>query len=374
MALNVIFFMNVISVFLLVFFSVFLITRKGQYRLSNFLLAGFLLINSIPFLFSVFFTLNIRIFRSSPTLFLAFFTLDFLMGPLIYFYTKSISFRDFSFKKKDWLHLLPVMVFEFYLIFSILLKQTNGVSRSFIWWEITMALLISHTLLVIYACKSVGVLRRFTAAIKNVYSNIEKISLSWLRFVLFGFGVIWLMIIVNCLVRIFWKTPIPHLNDIISAANFVVSIIIIYYGLTQPKLFTEIESQCKYMGSTLTSENAQLYANRLKEYMNTEKPHLTPSLTINKLSEKLAIPAKHLSQLVNEKFQQNFFDFVNGYRIEEAKRHLATRSRRNLNISQIIYEVGFNSKAAFNRAFSKQVGMSPKEFKKQTQNQQPSTH
>ncbi len=140
--------------------------------------------------------------------------------------------------------------------------------------------------------------------------------------------------------------------------------------MTKPKLFNGIESKSKYEGSTLTSENAKLYTHRLKVFMETEKPHLIPSITINELSEKLSIPAKHLSQLVNEQFRQNFFDFINSYRIEEAKRYLVKKSRHSLNISQILYEVGFNSKAAFNQAFSKHVGMSPKEFRKQSQVQE----
>ena len=119
------------------------------------------------------------------------------------------------------------------------------------------------------------------------------------------------------------------------------------------------------MKSTLDLENARLYASKLKDFMNTEKPHLTPSLTINHLSEKLSIHPKHLSQVVNEKFRQNFFDFINSYRVEEAKKFLSRRSRNNLNITQILFEVGFNSKAAFNRAFIKHVGMSPREFKRQ---------
>lgn len=369
MPFNLIFIMNIISVFLLIFFSFFLVTRKKQSRLSNFLLAGFLFINSIPFLFNIFYSLDIRIFRSLPTLYLSLFNLDFLMGPLIFFYTKSVAIKDFRLRKKDWPHLLPVIMFNLYLLFSIILKQTTGVPRSFIRGEITAALVASHMLLVIYACLSVRVLRQYTAAIKNVYSYTEKINLNWLRFVLVSFGIIWSMIIVNSLVRIVRTTPIPSLNDILSTVNFVVSIIIIYYGLTWPKLFASIESKSKYEGSSLTSEDAKRYANRLKVFMETEKPHLTPSITINELSEKLSIPAKHLSQLVNEQFQQNFFDFINSYRIEEAKRYLVKKSRRNLNISQILYEVGFNSKATFNRAFSRHVGMSPKEFRKQSQAQ-----
>lgn len=197
---------------------------------------------------------------------------------------------------------------------------------------------------------------------------MEKINLSWLRFVLFGFGAIWVMIITNSLVRIIWKNPIPYLNDIITAASFIVSIIIIYYGLTQPKLFSDIEGKSKYLKSTLSQEDARLYMNQLKEFMKTEKPHLTPSLTINHLSEKLEIHPKHLSQLINEKYQQNFFDFINSYRVEEAKKYLSKKSQNNFNISQVLYEVGFNSKATFNRAFTKHVGMSPREFKRQSEN------
>lgn len=358
---------NGISVFLLLLFSIFLVTRNGRNRLSNLLLAGFLFINAVPFLLNVFALLKLRVFHSVPTLFLSIFNLDFLLGPLIYFYTKSVAAKDFAFKKKDWIHLLPIIIFNSYLIFSLLLKQTTRVSFDFIRWEITAALLVSHSILVMYACLSVCVVRRFSAAIKNVYSYMEKVSLSWLRFVLFGFGIIWLMIIVSAMVRIVLRTSIPYISDIIPAATLVVSTIIIYYGLTRPKLFADPDPSAKYLKSTLTAEDARVYSERLKEFMTTEKPHLTPSLTINELSEQLAIPAKHLSQLVNEQFKQNFFDFINSYRVEEAKRYLQKKGRNVLNISQILYEVGFNSKAAFNRAFSKHVGMSPKEFKKQSQ-------
>ncbi|MBN1274374.1 MAG: AraC family transcriptional regulator [Candidatus Aminicenantes bacterium] len=366
MSLDIRLILNIITAFLLIFFSLFLLTRRGQNRYSNILLAGFLIINAVPFILTIFSILEIKLFVNLPTLFLSLFTLDFLMGPIIFFYTKSLAFRDFTFRKKDWIHLLPVIVFHFYLLFSIILKQFGSAPPRFTYWEITTTLIVSHMVLVIYAIKSVKVLKQFTISIKNTFSFTEKINLNWLRFVLIGFGMIWLMIITNCLVRIIWRTPIPYLNDSITGANFLVSTIIIYYGLTQPKLFSSNEEKSKYLRSTLNHKDAQLYINRLKEFMETEKPHLIPSLTINHLSEKLEIHPKHLSQLINEKYQQNFFDFINSYRIEEAKRYLSKRSRNNFNISQVLYEVGFNSKATFNRAFTKHVGMTPREYKKQS--------
>lgn len=367
MPLNLIFILNVISLFLLIFFSLFLLTRWGQTRFSNFLLAGFLVANTIPFFFNIISVLKTNIFTGSPTLHLAFFTMGFLMGPFIFFYTKSLAIQDFNFKKKDFIHLLPVILFLFYLLFTVLLKRFVAVSPGFIRWEIRITLLLIHVFLVLYAVKAVLVLRQFTISIKNIYSNLKRITLSWLRFVLIGFGLIWLMILINYLVRIIGGTPVPYLRDIVTVASSIVSITIIYFGLTQPKLFSGINTESKYLKSPLTSEDSRIFTENLKDLMKTEKPYLIPSLTIDHLAEKLKIHHKQLSQLVNEQFRQNFFDFINCYRIEEAKKYLSKRSRNNLTISQILYKVGFNSIATFNRAFVKHVGMSPSEFKRQNQ-------
>ena len=364
MPLDIIFLINVISVFLLGFFSFFLLSRNGQKRPGNRLLAGFLLINAVPFLFSILAAIDPRLFSSRPTLFLSFFILDFLMGPLIYLYTRTLSSRDFRLQKKHWPHLLPVILFLIYLLFSLGLKAVAHPGRTWIQREIITALLTSHVLLVFYALMSIRALREFRAAIKNVYSYTEKISLSWLRFVLAGFGTVWALVIVNCLVRLIWKTPLPHAREIIPGVNLVVSIIIIYYGLTRPKLFTEPDPRLKYLQSTLTPESAEMYRQRLEKFMREEKPHLTPSLTIDHLSEQLDMPPRHLSQLLNEAFQQNFFDFINRYRVEEAKQYLSGKGPGSFNLSRILFEVGFNSKASFNRAFSKHAGMTPREFRR----------
>ena len=102
--------------------------------------------------------------------------------------------------------------------------------------------------------------------------------------------------------------------------------------------------------------------------METQKPYLTPQLTIDDLSEKLSIPSWHLSRVINTSFQQNFFNFINNYRIEEAKRLMREPTNKNMTILEILYEVGFNSKSTFNDVFKKQTGMTPSEFKKSNQN------
>jgi AraC-like DNA-binding protein len=76
-----------------------------------------------------------------------------------------------------------------------------------------------------------------------------------------------------------------------------------------------------------------------------------------------AIPAKHLSQVINEQYELNFNDFINRYRVDEAKGKLLDPAAKEFKLLRIAFEVGFNSKSVFNRAFKKNTGLSPSEFR-----------
>lgn len=128
-------------------------------------------------------------------------------------------------------------------------------------------------------------------------------------------------------------------------------------------MFSGIEEKPKYATSKLTGTDIQKYARELTHYMKTHKPYLTASLTIDDLSEKLSVPSWQLSQVINEYFHQNYFNFVNRYRIEEAKQLLTEYSNGRRTVLEVLYEVGFNTKSAFNIAFKKHTGMTPTEFK-----------
>jgi AraC-like DNA-binding protein len=105
---------------------------------------------------------------------------------------------------------------------------------------------------------------------------------------------------------------------------------------------------------------------KLLQIMETEKPYLDPGLKIEKLAEMMFIPTYQVSQLLNTKLNRKFFDFINQYRINEAKRILSGPEGKVKSIMQIAYDVGFNSKSSFNTAFRKFAGTSPSKFKKST--------
>ncbi len=120
----------------------------------------------------------------------------------------------------------------------------------------------------------------------------------------------------------------------------------------------------KYEKSTLTPERSERYLNRLLKFMEAEQPFTDGDLTIQKLAEKLSIPTPHLSQTINERLGQTFSDFINSYRIEEAKKRLLDPAKKHYSVLAIAEEVGFNSKSSFNAVFKKHVNMTPSEFRK----------
>ena len=120
----------------------------------------------------------------------------------------------------------------------------------------------------------------------------------------------------------------------------------------------------KYEGSTLQEPQKEKFLKKLLGHMETAKPFQEPELTISQLGGQLKIPPYSLSQVINEKLQCNFLDFINGYRVEAAKKLLADKNHKHLTILSIAYEVGFNSKTAFYSAFKKQTGKTPTAFRK----------
>ncbi|MEO1546357.1 MAG: AraC family transcriptional regulator [Bacteroidota bacterium] len=104
----------------------------------------------------------------------------------------------------------------------------------------------------------------------------------------------------------------------------------------------------------------QLQLEKLRAYMSQKKPYLDDTLTLQKLSQQTDIPKKQLSFLLNRIMGKHFFEFVNAYRIEEATNLL---SNQKLNIKQIMYAVGFNSKSSFNTAFKKHADCTPTAYR-----------
>ena len=116
------------------------------------------------------------------------------------------------------------------------------------------------------------------------------------------------------------------------------------------------------ISSPVNSRTAAI-TSRVIELMEKEKYYQEPELTLQNLADKLHVPAYQVSQAINEGLKKNFYDLVNGYRIEEAKRLLLDPNNNNYTILSVGFEAGFNSKTTFNTVFKKFTGLTPTEFR-----------
>ena len=163
----------------------------------------------------------------------------------------------------------------------------------------------------------------------------------------------------------FGETGAYILNIITTLNIFFIANAIVYQGLKFPKIFHEETSERqKYEKNPLLNENKKIFVNKIQEYMENKKPYLNPTLSLPDLAKQVNISPFVLSQILNQVLNQNFYDFVNNYRIEESKRLLANPKENGKTILEILYMCGFNSKSVFNSFFRKNTGMTPTEFRK----------
>jgi len=163
-------------------------------------------------------------------------------------------------------------------------------------------------------------------------------------------------------------------NVIIGIVAMTISCWFVLKALNNSELFKGVDSEMVMINkvvnpkiNTVESEKMTLINSQiesLRNYVSEHELYLNPSLTIQEVSQKVGIPVRELSLLINQNINQHFFDFINEFRIEKAMKFLKDNSKNKLTVLEILYEVGFNSKSSFNTAFKKHTNMTPTEFRK----------
>jgi len=296
----------------------------------------------------------------------------FLFGPLFLLYTKILTDRKYYFNWIQLWHLIPFIVFVLYLIPVFIMSGNEKVEYlkdviggAFKFERIVTPLQIIHLFVYMYVVNRL--VNNHILNLKKSFSSIEKINLNWLKNGVWGFVTIFAIMAVLIIIQISYYPIISnHEGETIAILVSLVIYYIGYKGLQQPEIFIggqDGEPVTKYEKSTLDLQKVKEYKEKLVEYMKNEKPYLDGLLTIKDLAVKIKIPSYHLSQMINENFKQNFFDFINSYRIEEAKKSMLDHKNDHISIQGIAFEVGFNSKSAFNNAFKKYTNKTPSEYR-----------
>jgi AraC-like DNA-binding protein len=297
----------------------------------------------------------------------------FLGAPLLFLYVRTLIIGR-SGSKKDLLHFLPSGLCLVYLTpfyFQSSAAKLFSIRSYFYFWQ-RWSYVRSATLIlqfIIYLSLVAWMLGAYTRRLKRRISSADEPVLFQVRFLLASLTVLWVIGALK-----FVLTTINPAYDYYAAIDLLVpaslSVFVYamgYIALRKPEVVTGMEGlpppAKRYEKSTLTLDRADAYLKRLLDLMEKEKPYTDGDLTLQKLAKTLAISPHHLSQMINEQLNQNFFEFINLYRIEEAKRMLVDPNRKHYSILAISEEVGFNSKSAFNAAFKKHTHMTPSEFR-----------
>lgn len=367
MELSLISLLSFLITFQLVFVGLFLITHKKGIRRNNILLSTlfFLIAWNIG---------NLTLQINGVVLeweFLQYIDDGFflLYGPIIYLYAQGVIFKDFKLSSGNLLHLIP------YLLLTILLLSLGNLApgtveeiiKNELPWQFYLISALMYTHIFVYLGLTYKSLWKYRQIIKNKYSQIDQINLDWLSFSLNTFALLTFVSLIQNLIAL-------AENKFLFMITLVLLLIFIFYfvnkvilkALRQPEIFAGIAQNetSKYLGSKLTPDQIEEYKKHLLALLKTEKPFLNPQVSLTDLSEKLSVSTKHLSQVINQSFNKNFFDFINTFRIQEVQQILKESSDDKMTVLEAMYQAGFNSKSSFNTAFKKETGQTPTEFRK----------
>jgi AraC-like DNA-binding protein len=372
-----------ITIYQSILFAFFLITlKKGdRHRQSNILLALFLLCYAAISLDTLInFGEAFRQFAINhfPNLFYVFGTAYWLEAIFLLFYVRSLIYKEFRFTKKDLLYFVPLF---FYIAYELnhwflldhqlkieILKGYHLANEPFYTRFIN---LFRESFRCYCGILCLLELKNYQQHIKEQYADIDEIDLTWLRILVLGFLAIRIQAILITLGFILSIDMHFNVNYALlgQLSNFIVMFLIsflIFFSMGVSNIFKGIERQNNTDNSTEDQPNfAPEQITSLTKYMVEKKPYLNPLLNLENLANQVQIPQRQLSQIINRHFEKNFFEYINSYRVEEAKSLLIKPENRNTTMLKIMADSGFNSKATFNTFFKKLVGLTPSEFKRQ---------
>lgn len=370
-----------------ILFAILLVSANSEKRLSNIFLALFLLQQAaIPLDILISFGAEFRYvaLEFSPNLFYVFGFGYWLEAPLLLWYTRSLVYKNYRLTRWDLFYLLPFFAYLIYQIFFYYgleftaKKQLQETYDLFIAPQyMNYVTLFRELFRVVLGILCLVEIRRYRRHLKHNYSAIEKLDLSWLTMLVVGFTVlrIWsVLVIFLVILSVVYgiATDFEIMGLIGNYTTFVLVSMLIFFSLRHSSVCEGLDFREERREEPDRDNAGPGEAEFLRRWMAEHKPYLTPGLTLERLAQQVNMPARGLSSLINRQFDCNFFEFINCYRVEEAKRLLAedTRSRRKT-VLDIMYEVGFNSKATFNTLFKKKVNMTPSEYRKSLQKQEP---
>jgi AraC-like DNA-binding protein len=361
MRLNFFTILSIISIFLGMILSLFFFVNKRGFVHENKILAVLLMV------------FNLQIFYSFATSAYAFqYFMDwhkplflvrqasFLVGPLLYLYVNSFLKRKDVPDYRMFIHFLP-----FVCAVLFLLVYYRDLDQFVIWESVidlkTTVLILLHNL--VYIVLSLASMKSTTISLRESFKSIFiSFRNRWLQFLLVGFIMIWIVNLNSFALVMIVRRPgwCAYTASIYGLTAFIFINAIMFFLLLKPDVYYII---AKYRNNRLSESDRSDLLEKLNSCMETRKPFLNPEITLESLARDMSVNPRILSQLINETFKKNFKSYILEYRIRESMKILADSKYRKLTVLEILYQVGFNSKSAFNNQFKLLTNSTPQEYR-----------
>lgn len=319
----------------------------------------------------------------------------YFIGPVIFFYVQSLLNPSFKFSKREWVHLIPGIL---YLIYSLVIVITDklilhkyyflddGTDRDFdTWYQLS-----GYISMIAYFLASIRYYNLYKKLLVQVLSYADSVLFKWIRNFLIAFLII---LIVRFLlftlafsydlkywdtwwyffafsVAFYYIAVTGYANSVKTKMSFSTDLftskpaLLLQYPVQNDNNIEEAE--VVEMDNHVAEKEDDGFVNgwreKILQVVVTQKVYTEPELCLTDLAKKLGTNASVLSKAINKSFGMNFNDFINYYRVQGIIEKLKAGEHKTQTLISIAYDCGFNSKATFNRAFKKVTGTIPKDF------------
>ena len=319
----------------------------------------------------------------------------YFVGPILYFYIQSLLNPTFKSEKKHLIHFIPGILYLIYnliiFVYDKFIAQkiyfyADGMDKDFDqWYQISGQISMLFYFIICYKYYS-----NYKKLVVEITSNANDLLFEWIKKYLIAFSIMLFLPILFDLLGNFY----PELKSYVGGWWFYLfySLILFYIAITGygNSAVTQIGFQFKYENDNLIyyltekntpsivyenivdihktviddieTENLLHWKSAIEQLIKKESIYKNPEITLPDLAKKLKTNIAVVSKTINQGFGLNFNDFINNYRIEAVKEMFAKGEHKKSTLIGIAYDCGFNSKATFNRAFKKNMGLSPKDY------------
>lgn len=304
---------------------------------------------------------------------------SYAFGPLIFLYVSRLGEQP-AWTPGATRHLTPAILGALVplLVYAASGHLSREVRAAIVWFA-------SHGWLAIGVCyflAAFATLRRARRRLEAYSADEGALGLRWLKLLLLALGFVWACLIAEAFVD-------PTGNEVswfrIGSASiqFGVLLGLTVHGQRMGSLLAAAEIGAyahspspargavaqgpppgpgpRYARSGLGPEERARVVEDLRAHMLESRLFADSQLNLAELARATGWPANYVSQALNQHLRQNFFEFVNTFRIEEAKARLA--AEQDQNVLDIAHACGFKSKSTFNAVFKRMTGLTPSEYR-----------